>query len=242
MEKNQKETKRAWEAANPEKIREYGRRHYWKHVEQRRAASRAYNNAHKEEKQIYQHEYYLRRRQADPAYYVKQNERNKERQRKKREERRKNLPPAVVKPKSEKSRSLSYDRLVSYCRRMLNQYTFCAMARACEQCPERVEASFLQYPFESFAQRAIERYLARRGLFPSNAAYADCYDAGMLAYLYTVHRCAQMQYGHIKPYFLKMLRIYITDALIVYRDEHNLCEINGFREMRIDLDGMQRYV
>ena len=46
-------------------------------------------------------------------------------------------------------------------------------------------------------------------IFPAQAHYADCYDAGMLAYLYSVHRCAYMGYAHIEAYTAKMIRIYL---------------------------------
>ena len=68
------------------------------------------------------------------------------------------------------------------------------------------------------------------------------YDAGMLAYLYTIHRCALLECDYVMPYLRKMIRINIRCARIVYRDSHNLCAINHLSEVRIDAEHAQRRI
>ena len=238
-------TKRAakameWAKRNPEKTKEYARQYYLKHADRRRAYSRAYNQAHREERAAYSHEYYLRRRREDPAYFVQMNERTKARQKQRRVEARKNRPPSPRKKSSPSIRT--YEQLVLHCKRTLNQYAYTAMEHAREACGDRVDEYLQRYPFEAIAEQPIRYHLMRYGISRASGAYDDCYDAGMLAYLYTIHRCAQMNCDYVLPYLLKMLTIYIPDALILYRDSHNLCHINGFREIRIDTEGAQRYV
>ena len=40
----------------------------------------------------------------------------------------------------------------------------------------------------------------------------------MMAYLYSVHRCAYMSYENVEGYIAKMLRIYLLCAIVAYRD------------------------
>ena len=92
------------------------------------------------------------------------------------------------------------------------------------------------YPFEEYGEIFIIRALRRYGIYPAHGMYADCYDAGMLAYLYSIHRCAFMGYTYTEPYIKKMVRIYIICAIAVYKETKNLCRVNGFTEIRLDAD------
>lgn len=58
----------------------------------------------------------------------------------------------------------------------------------------------------------------------------------MLAYLYSIHRCAFMSYNHVAAYIKKMIKIYIICALVVYDDSKNLCKANGFKEIKLNAD------
>ena len=128
------------------------------------------------------------------------------------------------------------------CSNTLNRYCLESMERIQDLCHGEVNRYVLLYPFEECAERSISIELKKRGVFPSQGRYADCYDAGMLAYLYSVHRCAFMQYGHTEAYIRKMIRIYVSCALIIYDDTKNLCTENGFREIRFDADtSLDRY-
>lgn len=64
--------------------------------------------------------------------------------------------------------------------------------------------------------------------------YADCYDAGMLAYLYSVHRCAYMGYAHIEAYTAKMIRIYLICAKVAFYETNQLCRENQLYEVRLE--------
>lgn len=82
-------------------------------------------------------------------------------------------------------------------------------------------------------------------LYPGIASIAptgndDCYEAGMLAYLYSIHRCAAMGCDYTVRYIRKMVRIYMICALVVYHDVKNLCQTNGFHEIQLDADAVGR--
>lgn len=222
----------AWAKANPEKTRLYGRTHYRKNAEKRRANSLAYYHSHKAERAAYAREYYQRKRREDPAYFDRQNVKNRERNRARRAL---CLAPPILYKRT-------YEALVRDCRRQLSLYVFTSMERDRAACGDRVNAYFEKFPFETVAECAIRRRLAQFGIRPHHAEYDDCYDAGMLAYLYTMHRCAALDCDYAIPYLMKMIRVYIRCARIVYRDSHNLCAISGLHEVRIDAEGAQRRV
>ena len=74
------------------------------------------------------------------------------------------------------------------------------------------------------------------GIRSSQDVYMECYDAGMLAYLYSIHRCALMGYSHTEYYIIKMIRVLIRCALVVAGEVYNLCRENNLTEFRIDRD------
>jgi len=101
---------------------------------------------------------------------------------------------------------------------------------------DRVKEYETRYPFDKYADRYILKQLAIFRVRPSHSHYADCYDAGMMAYMYSIHRCAEMSYTHVEPYIKKLIRIYIICALVIHDDARNLCRENGFREVRLDAE------
>lgn len=66
--------------------------------------------------------------------------------------------------------------------------------------------------FEAFAAHNLRRQLWYYRTYPSQARYDDCYEAGMMAYLYSMHRCAYMGYANVKAYTAKMVRIFLLCA------------------------------
>ena len=120
------------------------------------------------------------------------------------------------------------------CHHTLNVYCVNKIERIRTLCPDRADSYISRYPFEEYADRYIKKRLAIHRVLSSHGHYHDCYDAGMMAYLYSVHRCAEMSYDHVIPYIKKLVRIYIICALVIHDDTKNLCQSNGFREIRLD--------
>lgn len=123
---------------------------------------------------------------------------------------------------------------VSISRKTIGEYCYCAIERVRQECPEEVEQLLEQYPFVGFASKCLRRQLQRLHIYPSQAWYDDCYDAGMMAYLYTIHRCAYMGYSYVEAYMTKIIRIYLRCAVIVFRDTQNLCRDNNLQELNLD--------
>lgn len=108
------------------------------------------------------------------------------------------------------------------------------MERVQAACPERVREYLERWPFEVFAQEQIRRHLYRQRIYPHQERYADCYDAGMLAYLYSIHRCAMMGYTHTEQYILKLIRIFTICALNAGQETRAICRENDLTELRLD--------
>ena len=125
------------------------------------------------------------------------------------------------------SRARVYQKIIGeYCER--------AIAKVQGSCWEKVNALLEKHPFQAFAEQHLYRQLRRFRITPAQAWYDDCYDAGMMAYLYSIHRCAYMGYENVEGYIVKMIRIYLICAIASARDTQVLCRENGFREVRLD--------
>jgi len=104
------------------------------------------------------------------------------------------------------------------CHNTINRYCFKSMEKIQDLFPERVNEYTNRFPFEEYAERYIKSELYKHEIFSVQDRYADCFDAGMLAYLYSIHRCAAMQYNHTAAYIKKMIRIYVICAVVIYQD------------------------
>lgn len=123
---------------------------------------------------------------------------------------------------------------VSISRKTIGEYCYRTIEQIQQKCPKKVERLLEQYPFEGFALHRLRRQLRYFHIYPSQARYDDCYDAGMMAYLYTIHRCAYMGYSYVEAYMAKLIRIYLICAIIIFPDAQNLCRENNLRELNLD--------
>ena len=136
----------------------------------------------------------------------------------------------------EKRRKYYQENKYRICNRVLNCYCLKAIEQIRASCPGKVGSYMRQYPFEEYAEVFIRRALCRYNIYRTHGMYDDCYDAGMLAYLYSIHRCAAAQYTHTQAYIKKMIRIYIICAMVVYQESKNICRVNGLRETCLDAE------
>ncbi|MBR1689493.1 MAG: hypothetical protein IJ713_01805 [Oscillibacter sp.] len=134
----------------------------------------------------------------------------------------------------EQHRSYARNNQLDRYRKTIGEYSYRAIEKVQRACPERAAALLERYPFDGFAAQRLKKQLRYDRISPAQACYDDCYDAGMLAYLYSVHRCAYMGYRNVEGYIAKMIRIYLICAIVSFRDAAALCRENGLREVRID--------
>lgn len=219
------QARRAWALAHPERVREYGRAFYRRNAERRRAYSREYQRMHKKDSREAARAYYQRKKAEDPLYVWKLNQRAKER--------RQARVLAGLSPFTPAQRAAQY-------RYLQEVYTYRSMERIRQEHPEQVAYYLEQYPFDKAVERAVLSALRRYRISPGDAIFADCYDAGMLAYLYSIHRCAAMNYSHVIPYIRKMIRLYVGQARFLSRDLSLLCAENDLRPTYLDSGSLGR--
>ena len=122
----------------------------------------------------------------------------------------------------------------SHYAKVIGEYSYRAMEKVRERCEKEVNGLYEKFPYDGFAEKKLHQLLKRKHIYEGQGYYADCVSAGMLAYMYSIHRCADMGYTNVEGYIVKMLRIYIICAIVVYKDAENFCAENGFRQVRID--------
>ena len=140
--------------------------------------------------------------------------------------------------KIEKERRRKYYEKNRYyiCNYVLNVHCPKAIDHVSKICPDAVSEFYIRYPFEIYGEPFIVKRLSSCRITSVQAKYQDCYDAGMFAYLFSIHRCAYLGFEHVEAYIKKMIRIYVICALAIYDDTKNLCKLNGLKEVRMDAD------
>ena len=128
----------------------------------------------------------------------------------------------------------THARYIKKCSYEINIYAYRSMKRMGESFEDEIRAYYVRFPFESFGEPCIKRELWKRSIWKHHAEYDDCYAAGVLAYLYSIHRCAALHCEYVPSYIQKMVRIYIHCAHIVHCDIDNICRVNGFRRVSLD--------
>lgn len=100
--------------------------------------------------------------------------------------------------------------------------------------PEQVENYYTQFPFEKYGDPFIRRKLQKLGVRQDRVEYQDCYEAATMGYLYSIHRCALMQYEYIVPYIRKMIKVCIFLGWNISQEIRHLCEENNFSQISLD--------
>lgn len=97
---------------------------------------------------------------------------------------------------------------------------------------------YSKYPFEEYFIPYFRKLCYRYTISKNSYLYQECYDAGMLAYMYSICRCSIMHdkenTEHMKAYIWLLIKIYVIAALVTANDSKKLCEANGFKQMDCD--------
>ncbi len=202
-------------------------------LERFRARKRDYYHRNRERLCAKQREYYRKRGKAYHAERIKRYrhsdmERTRAKQREYRAAHRERI--------SELNRRYYKRCRYRRCRNTLERYIPESIERFAALCPERAEEYMRRWPYELYADAQIRRQLRRMRLSPANMLYDDCVDAGMLAYLYSIYRCAYMRYEHTEQYIRKMIRVLVICALSAGREAEAICAENGFTRLKLDCD------
>ena len=127
------------------------------------------------------------------------------------------------------------------CRDALERYVPDAVEKIAAQCPEAVAECAARWPYEDF-EPGIRRCIARLGIRPGALEYDDCFEAGMLAWLYGVHRCALMGYEHVGAYVGRVTAILVRCAAAAALEAEAILAEHGLKRWELDRDGLpERY-
>lgn len=143
-------------------------------------------------------------------------------------------PDEKRKKRRESSRKYYEKHKVRICKALLERYVEHALKRIQAEHGDKLAELYERYPYEEFGEKLIKRCLRQLRIAEGSYAYQECYDAGMMAYLYTVHRCAVIEMRVFKAYANKVMRIYMNCTLVVCDDSRNLCRENRFRQVKLD--------
>lgn len=101
---------------------------------------------------------------------------------------------------------------------------------------------FNRFPYEEYGERLIKIALRQYGIRVNSYEYTECADAGMMAYMYSINRCAVINCIYVEAYLNKVIRIYIKCALVIYNEYKNICKEHNFKLVELDnLDNMNKY-
>lgn len=192
-----RKVQREYRAKNREHILEMNRRYRAEHRDEQNAMRRAYWYAHRDEllakKRLYNAAHRGDKRKSRP------------------------LSPEQRARKNAANRAYYHRHRYELSRRRLEEECYRSMEQIQGICPERVEEYMGRFPFESFSQGRIKNQLRWWHIPPMHRLYDECWDAGMLAYMYSIHRCALMGYEHVEQYIGKMTRILMICAMNISR-------------------------
>ena len=97
---------------------------------------------------------------------------------------------------------------------------------------------YLHYPFETVCEPYMKWLCVRYRIRQHAYLYQECFDAVMLAYMYSICRCSLLpdrdNAEHVKEYIKKLMKIYVIAAITISNDSQNLCIENGFRQVNCD--------
>ena len=125
-------------------------------------------------------------------------------------------------------------------KKLLNVYSWNAIKRIKNQSSHMVDEMYMRYPYDKYCSPYFNYLCLKYGVRQNAYLYQECFDAGMLAYMYSICRCSIMKdrddSEHIKAYIWKITKIYFKAAMEISNDSKNLCKENGFRQVNCSED------
>ena len=100
--------------------------------------------------------------------------------------------------------------------------------------PELMIKYYEKFPFDHYAEPHIKRNLRVNKIWEHNLAYQECYEAGILAYMYSISRCVYSKIENVEGYIRKMIRISFVWGIIIFDEGRNICSQNGFSRVHVD--------
>ena len=103
---------------------------------------------------------------------------------------------------------------VKICKKQIDVYMPNTIKKIGELVSDEILVLYDQYPFEMY-ETYLRAKLKACGLRQNNLAFDECYEAAMVGYMYSIHRCAYMHYSHVEYYIKFMIQQCITIGLML---------------------------
>lgn len=100
--------------------------------------------------------------------------------------------------------------------------------------PNDIKILYEKYPFEVYAAPYLKWKLKKCGLTPNKIAYDECYEIAMIGYLYSIHRCAYMNYIHTENYIKFMMKRCINIGIILSNKDLYSLQSENFNVVYLD--------
>ena len=125
-------------------------------------------------------------------------------------------------------------------KKLLSVYSYNGIDRIKKQSGNTVDEMFKKYSYKEYFQPYFKHLCYKYNVRRNAYLYQECFDAGMLAYMYSIYRCSIMKdrdnSQHIKAYIWKIVKIYFIAAMVISNDSGNLCKANGFKQVNCNED------
>ena len=123
---------------------------------------------------------------------------------------------------------------VRICRQIMDEYIPKVIETARMKAPELMIKYYEKFPFDHYAEPHIKRNLRVNKIWEHNLAYQECYEAGILAYMYSISRCVYSKIENVEGYIRKMIRISFVWGITIFNEGRNICRQNGFSRVYVD--------
>lgn len=123
---------------------------------------------------------------------------------------------------------------VKICKRQVDIYMPNSIKKIGLIIPDEIMNLYNLYPFDVYGDPYLKAKLKDYGIRKSDLAFDECYDAAMIGYIYSIHRCAYMKYAHIENYIKFMIRCCIKIGVVLAYKERYAMSNNNFKIVYLD--------
>ncbi len=123
---------------------------------------------------------------------------------------------------------------VRLCEKRVEVYMSNAIKKIGVIMPDEISKLYDKYPFEVYGDPYLDKTLKIYGVRQNELAFAECYEAAMMGYIYSIHRCAYMGYTHTENYIKFMIRCFIRMGLVLANKERYAMQSENYEIVYLD--------
>ena len=100
--------------------------------------------------------------------------------------------------------------------------------------PVKVSKLYEEYPFEEYGMPYIKRKLIKYGITQNKLPFDECVEISMIGYMYSIHRCAYMNYDYVENYIKHMISCCIKIGLVLTNKDRYSLQSGNYRIVYLD--------